>query len=60
MIPGVIGSGKNVDRKALKGIWDNCKIKDLPFEEFCTQIEELTDPIAMARDLARIRQGVRP
>jgi hypothetical protein len=55
----IIG-GNNLDRKNLKGIWDSCKIKDMPFEEFCTEMEKLSDPIQMAKDLAAIRGKVRP
>ena len=54
----IIG-GNNLDRKNLKGIWDSCKIKDMPFEEFCTEMEKLASPIEMGKDLARIWNMVR-
>jgi hypothetical protein len=60
MIPGVIGSGKNVDPVVLKKLYDGFQTKDMTFQQFEKEIQELTDPIAMARDLAKIRQGVRP
>jgi hypothetical protein len=41
-------------------LWDGFKIKDLSFEEFNRQIQELTDPVRMAADLVKLRQGIRP
>lgn len=58
-IPGIIGSGKNVDPAALKKIYDGCKVKDMTFEAFQKEIQELTDPVAMAHDLMDIRNRVK-
>jgi hypothetical protein len=54
MVPHIFGDGKNIDPVKIKKIYDGFKIKDLPFEEFCTQVQELADPLKMSRDLNTI------
>jgi hypothetical protein len=60
VIPGIIGSGKNVDPVALKKIYDGFTTKDMTFEAFQKEIEGLTDPVRMAGDLMKIRSQIRP
>jgi hypothetical protein len=54
----IIG-GNSLERGNLKKIWDSCKVKDMAFEDFVSEMNKLADPIEMARDLAKFRNMVR-
>jgi hypothetical protein len=59
MIPGIIGSGKNVDVATVRKVYNSIAIKDMSFEDFNKEIQDLTCPIKMAQDLAAIRHRPR-
>jgi hypothetical protein len=57
--PSGIICGKNFDRATLKKAYDGCKVKDMRFEEFVTEMEKMADPIQMAKDMAGLRSKIR-